>query len=41
MKVHGWIYDLKDGLLRDLKVTAASAAEADTAYKAALAGLVA
>ena len=38
--VHGWIYDLKDGLLRDLKVSAANAAEADTAYKAALAGLV-
>ncbi len=37
--VHGWIYDLKDGLLRDLKVTAASAAEAETSYKAALASL--
>ena len=26
--VHGWIYDLRDGRLRDLNVTAASAAEA-------------
>ncbi len=37
--VHGWIYGLKDGLLRDLKVSAASAAESETAYKAALAAL--
>jgi carbonic anhydrase len=28
LTVHGWIYGLKDGLLRDLKVTAASPAQA-------------
>ena len=27
--VHGWIYDLHDGRLRDLEVTVASADEAD------------
>ncbi len=37
--VHGWIYGLKDGLLRDLKVTAASAEEAETSYKAAVAAM--
>jgi len=37
--IHGWVYGLKDGLLRDLKVSAASATEAETTYKAALAEL--
>jgi carbonic anhydrase len=36
LMVHGWVYGLKDGLLHDLKVTAANFAEAETAYKAAL-----
>jgi carbonic anhydrase len=37
--VHGWIYGLKDGLIRDLGVTATSAAEAESRYKSALAAL--
>ena len=39
LSVHGWIYGLRDGLLRDLKTTASSADEAATAYKAAVAAL--
>jgi carbonic anhydrase len=39
LTVHGWVYGLKNGLLRDLSCTAASAEEADAAYRAALAGL--
>jgi len=37
--VHGWIYSLKDGLLRDLHVTASSIAESETSYRSALASL--
>jgi carbonic anhydrase len=37
--VHGWVYGLKDGLLRDLKTSVAKAAEAPPAYQAALGGL--
>ena len=37
--VHGWIYGLKDGLLRDLNTSVASAKEAAANYKAALAAL--
>jgi carbonic anhydrase len=37
LTVHGWIYGLRDGLLRDLKVSAGSAEEASAAYKTALA----
>lgn len=36
LTVHGWIYGLRDGLLRDLKVSASSADEAATAYKTAV-----
>ncbi|MCU0792214.1 MAG: carbonate dehydratase [Opitutaceae bacterium] len=39
LTVHGWIYGLKDGLIRDLGFTASSAAQADTAYQAALKSL--
>ena len=39
LTVHGWIYGLKDGLLRDLKVSAGSAEEAQTAHRAALAAI--
>ena len=37
--VHGWIYGLRDGLLRDLKTTASSAEEATAAYKVAVAAV--
>jgi len=39
LTVHGWIYGLKDGLLRDLQVSASAAAEAAAAYKTAVATL--
>lgn len=39
LAVHGWIYGLKDGLLRDLNVTAASVQETVPAYQAAIAAL--
>ncbi len=34
--VHGWIYSLKDGLIRDLEMTVGSLDEFGPAYKAAL-----
>jgi carbonic anhydrase len=37
LTVHAWIYGLRDGLLRDLAMTASSPAEATGAYKAAIA----
>ncbi len=37
LTVHGWIYGLQDGHLRDLNVTAASAADAASGYRGALA----
>jgi carbonic anhydrase len=39
LHVHGWIYGLHDGLLRDLNTTVATPEEAAQVYKAALAGL--
>ena len=36
VSVHGWIYSLRDGRLRDLGVTAASAGEAARGYDAAV-----
>jgi carbonic anhydrase len=39
LTVHGWIYGLKDGLLRDLNFTVSSLAETDPVYQAALASL--
>jgi carbonic anhydrase len=41
LTVHGWIYDLRDGLLRDLRCTASAAAEVAAAYAEALDRLVA
>jgi carbonic anhydrase len=37
LTVHGWIYDVHDGLLRDLRCTAANPAELAAAYDRALA----
>jgi carbonic anhydrase len=39
LTVHGWIYGLKDGLLRDLNVTIARVDEALPAYHAAIAAV--
>ena len=39
LTVHGWIYGLKDGLLRDLQCSASSVDEAAKAHEAALAAL--
>jgi carbonic anhydrase len=37
--VHGWVYDLQDGLLEDLTMTVAQSADLVTAYDKALAGV--
>ncbi len=37
LTVHGWIYGLSDGLLRDLGFAVASPGEVDEAYRSALA----
>ena len=39
LSVHGWIYGLRDGLLRDLNTTVTALAEAPVVYRAALAAL--
>lgn len=39
LTVHGWIYGLRDGLLRDLNCTAASVADATAGYKASITAL--
>jgi carbonic anhydrase len=39
LAVHGWVYGLKDGLLRDLGTTIGGPAEIAAAYRAALAAL--
>jgi len=39
LTVHGWVYGLSDGLMRDLGFSANSAGEATERYDAALAGL--
>jgi carbonic anhydrase len=39
LAVHGWVYGLADGLVRDLGTTVASPEEGPVAYQAALAGL--
>jgi len=39
LAVHGWVYGLSDGLLRDLATTVTSPAEASTSYQAALGAL--
>ena len=39
LTLHGWIYGLKDGRLRDLNTSVASAAEAAASYRAAVAAV--
>jgi carbonic anhydrase len=39
LSIHGWIYGLKDGLVRDLKTTVSKPEQAAPAYQAALAAL--
>ena len=39
LSVHGWVYALRDGLLRDLGSTIGAATDVDGAYAAAVAGL--
>lgn len=39
LTVHGWVYGLRDGLVRDLEFSATSADEAAVHYVSALAGL--
>jgi carbonic anhydrase len=39
LAVHGWVYGLKDGLVRDLGTTVTRPAQAAAAYQAALAAL--
>ena len=39
LAVHGWVYGLKDGLVRDLATTVTGPAEASGSYQAALAAL--
>jgi carbonic anhydrase len=39
LTVHGWVYGIQDGLLRDLKITATNLQEARAAYGGALAAL--
>ena len=41
LAIHGWIYGLKDGLLRDLNVTVVNRDEANTVCKAAVTALAA
>jgi carbonic anhydrase len=39
LTVHGWIYGLQDGLLRDLNVTVANFSETSPVYRAAISAL--
>ena len=39
LAVHGWIYGLKDGLVRDLNTTATSLQEVSASYRGPLAAL--
>ena len=39
LSIHGWVYGLKDGLVRDLKTTVNKPEQAAPAYQAALAAL--
>jgi carbonic anhydrase len=38
LAVHGWVYDLRDGLLRDLKICVTNPEEVPAIYRLAVAG---
>jgi len=38
LEVHGWVYDIRDGLLRDLGISAGGEADRATRYATAIAG---
>jgi carbonic anhydrase len=40
LSIHGWIYRLDDGLLRDLKVGASAVGELDAAYREAIGAIM-
>jgi carbonic anhydrase len=39
LTIHGWIYAVNDGLLRDLRISTADEAQLSANYERALAGL--
>jgi carbonic anhydrase len=39
LSVHGWIYGIEDGLIRDLNISVSSTTESDTVYQAAVSAL--
>jgi len=39
LSVHGWVYGLKDGLIRDLETTVTKPEQASASYQSALAAL--
>ncbi len=39
LSIHGWIYGIQDGIIRDLKMSVSSATEADGVYTAAMLAL--
>jgi carbonic anhydrase len=39
LAVHGWVYGIEDGLLKDLEATVTDYGEAAEVYKAALAAM--
>lgn len=39
MAVHGWVYGLQDGLIRDLKITVNNSQETSAAYDSAVSAL--
>ena len=39
LAVHGWIYGIEDGLLRDMKTTVSAADDSQSVYRSAVAAL--
>lgn len=40
VKIHGWFYDISDGILKDLSMTASNRLALETTYQAAMANLI-